>query len=318
MLKQFYVYASFYRDVLVYVGKGKGSRLNHTTGGESSNKILNEFYFRNVYLNDFPLETRKLQHFYYEKDALDYEKSLIMKNQPVGNRDNSLWTESGMSMYLTKKLRKLLSNETLESKLLVSRYNEELIYTPFGLPCKLNCRKLPSFLTVCENGNVRLSDKMLENFPNKSSKFLFSRTKVTSDIFTNKTFFEVFNELKESDKFLRTRNLRASWFSDNVEYMELNPNPLSKLDVKISKDSSEDLSIDHSSMRQMKWDRNVRLVLLRKGFPDNFEDAFGYIQLSAYKGYYFTRKALVGVKNMSLTALNKLDENQFKKNRVAF
>lgn len=310
----YYVYASFYRDIMVYVGKGKGSRLKHTLNGESANKILNEFYFRNLYLNDFPLETRKLQHFKYEKEALDYEKALILKNQPIGNRDNSLWIESGMTMYLTKKLRKVLGNNTLDSKLITSRYNEDLIYAPFGLPCKLNCKELPDFLTICENGNVRLSDNILENFPNKSSKFLFSDVKINPDVFNTKTFFEVFNDLKDCGKFLQSTVLTASWVKENDEYMKIIPNPLSKVDKKVV----EDLGIDYSSMRQIKWKDNLRLALIRKGFPDDFEEAFGYIQLSEYKGYYFTRKELVGVKSLTLLDIDKMDLSKYKKDRVAF
>lgn len=310
----YYVYASFYRDIMVYVGKGKGSRLNHTLNGESANKVLNEFYFRTLYFNDFPLETRKLQHFKNEKDALSYEKSLILKNQPIGNRSCGLQVESGLSMSLTKKLRKLLNDETLDSNIITSFYNEDLIYTPYGLPCTFNCKELPNFLTLCQNGNIKLSEAVLENFPTKASKFLYPKIKIETTIFNNETFSEVFNDLKNCNKLIQTKDLSHNCSESSILNMEVNLASISKVGDKVSKASK----IDYASMRQIKWTDKIRLILLRKGFPDDFEDAFGYIQLSKFKGYYFTRKELVGVNSLTLTGLSNADLSGYVKSRVPF
>ena len=171
--KGYYVYMSYYRGIVVYIGKGKGLRLNHTFNGESSNKILNEFYFRNMYLNDFPLYTKKVCEFRTEQEALSYEKDMIIKFQPVANRDTSLWVEKNMSMYLTKKLRKIFNTDKIVPKLITTKYDEDLIYTKFGLPCKINSKSLPEFLEYCENGNVRLTESTLQHFPNKNQNICF-------------------------------------------------------------------------------------------------------------------------------------------------
>lgn len=321
MIKKYYVYISFYRDIVIYVGKGKGSRLSHTFGGESSNRVLNEFYFRNMYLNDFPLETRKVKDFYTEKEALDYESNMIRKYQPVGNRSMRLWVNKSMSNYLTKKLNNILNSDKVRPELITTKYDEDLIYTQFGLPCTINSKVFPKFLTRCENGNVRLSDDMLEHFPNKSSKFLFSKDRVPSNIFIEHTFSDVFREIVNSEKVMVTKYLKTTWFNGNKALINLNTENLTKilpeLASKVPCNQVSDV-LDPDLVKQIKWERNVRLILLRKGFPDDFEDSFGYLHLVKDKGFYFTEKSNPNLKKLSLTALNKLDLSEFKKKRVPF
>lgn len=297
VLKGYYVYMSYYRGIVVYVGKGKGLRLNHTFKGESSNKILNEFYFRNMYLNDFPLYTKKVCEFSTEREALSYEKDMIRKLQPVANRDTSLWVEKNMSMYLTKKLRKIFDTDKITPEIITTRYDEDLIYTKFGLPCEVKSKSLPEFLEYCENGNVRLTEDTLQHFPTKRSKYLFCIDKIPCDIFLNTSFEDFYSTLEETESFT---NLRLQ---DSAKNKSIN---------------TSSLALDYSQNLQIKWNNNVRLILLRKEFPDDFEDAFGYLQLSKDKGFYFTSKEIFGVKSASLVRLNRLDFSDFCKNRVSF
>lgn len=296
MLNLYYVYVSYYRGIVVYVGKGKGLRLEHTVNGESGNKVLNEFYFRNMYFNDFPLYTTKVQDFRTEREALSYERDMIMKHQPVANSTTRFWVEKGMSMFLTKKLRKIFNNEKITSDLILTKYDEDLIYTKFGLPCEVRSKSFPEFLEVCENGNVRLVDSILKHFPTKKSKYVFSENKIPSDVFKNTTFEDFYKSLESFETFTQHR----------LEAKEI-PNTITLSNV----------DVDYSDVVQIKWERNVRLVLLRKGFPDNFEDAFGYLQISKKKGYHFTYKESDNIKAVSLTKLNRLDFSDFCKTRVS-
>lgn len=50
--KSYYVYAAKYRGIIVYVGCGKDSRINHCRSGSSHNTGLNELYFRHKIMGD--------------------------------------------------------------------------------------------------------------------------------------------------------------------------------------------------------------------------------------------------------------------------
>ena len=81
----YYVYKVIVDNRLVYVGKGKGSRLNHVTSGSSHNSKLNEYYFRYKLLNETEPLVHIVKEFIYEGSALRYEKFLIRKYLPECN-----------------------------------------------------------------------------------------------------------------------------------------------------------------------------------------------------------------------------------------
>lgn len=84
--KKFYTYISYYRGIPVYVGKGSGKRWKHTFSGASGSELLNEFYFRQKFFNDMPLETYVLKAYKDNLTATKAEKALINKYLPLCNK----------------------------------------------------------------------------------------------------------------------------------------------------------------------------------------------------------------------------------------
>ena len=83
--RKYYNYVSFYRGIVVYVGKGVGDRWKHTYGGTSNNVSINDFHFRYKYFNDMPLETKIVKTFTSEEEAFKNESVLINRYLPLCN-----------------------------------------------------------------------------------------------------------------------------------------------------------------------------------------------------------------------------------------
>ena len=78
-MSEYYVYAWFVGDELVYIGKGKGDRWKHGNSGTSSCFGLNELFFsdKRDLLNHKILDCNLT-----EKDAFRIETELILKHKP--------------------------------------------------------------------------------------------------------------------------------------------------------------------------------------------------------------------------------------------
>ena len=86
MKKDYYVYTVTLDDIIIYVGKGKGKRSDHSVNGRSSNKELNRVYFKYELLgHSKPLVS--LEERLTESEALKREHTLIYIHKP---RCNSL------------------------------------------------------------------------------------------------------------------------------------------------------------------------------------------------------------------------------------
>lgn len=85
MSDKYYVYKVFVNDEIIYVGKGKGKRYEHTLSGCSHNDKLNEFYFRNKLLGEEKPYTEVFPMF-DEEMAIAAEHMLILIHDPVCNK----------------------------------------------------------------------------------------------------------------------------------------------------------------------------------------------------------------------------------------
>jgi len=73
----FYVYiARDHNDIIRYVGKGSGSRLEHVNSGASHNRRLNQYYFANG-----PMKVAVTRNNLCEKEALEIEVALICEHR---------------------------------------------------------------------------------------------------------------------------------------------------------------------------------------------------------------------------------------------
>ena len=86
MTKEYYVYGAYgLHGELLYIGKGSGNRYQHCNSGISSNKALNRYYFANG--EEGSITVKILHHFDDDKSALQCEKDLIIKHEPLYNTD---------------------------------------------------------------------------------------------------------------------------------------------------------------------------------------------------------------------------------------
>lgn len=83
-MKKFYVYKVYLDGILVYVGKGQNKRCDHAISGSSSNKALNELYFRHKLLGE-PLPYLVVKSCENEAEALRLEHELIYEYKPKCN-----------------------------------------------------------------------------------------------------------------------------------------------------------------------------------------------------------------------------------------
>lgn len=81
---KFYVYTVSVKGAVVYVGKGKGDRINHVTSGYSHNYGLNELYFRHKLLGE-DLPSIEIEYCISEKIALSLELLKIKQYNPEYN-----------------------------------------------------------------------------------------------------------------------------------------------------------------------------------------------------------------------------------------
>lgn len=83
--KSYYVYAAKYRGIIVYVGCGKDSRINHCKSGSSHNVGLNELYFRYKIMGDEPVVTDILEWKLTKEKAEQREAVYIKRYHPICN-----------------------------------------------------------------------------------------------------------------------------------------------------------------------------------------------------------------------------------------
>lgn len=97
-MNDFYVYVFKYRGVALYVGRGRGSRINHVLSGCSHNKALNAFvaFGYNDKLVDFLKNFEDLTF----SEAKDLEMAMIDKLDPVFNIQCGSGSASRVAKYL--------------------------------------------------------------------------------------------------------------------------------------------------------------------------------------------------------------------------
>lgn len=83
--KSYYVYAAKYRGIIVYVGCGKDSRINHCRSGSSHNTGLNELYFRHKIMGDELVMTDILEGNLTKQKAEQREAIYIRRYHPICN-----------------------------------------------------------------------------------------------------------------------------------------------------------------------------------------------------------------------------------------
>ncbi len=84
-MSKFYVYTVLLDGAVIYVGKGTGKRSDHVLSGKSSNRLLNEFFYRHKLLGEsLPVVTIVSRHS-KESLALKKEDMLIKEFNPICN-----------------------------------------------------------------------------------------------------------------------------------------------------------------------------------------------------------------------------------------
>lgn len=132
----YYVYLAFYRGILVYVGKGTGKRWKHLIKGQSGSELINDFYFRNKYLNDFHLSTHIYGRYKTEKEALKFEKLLIEKYKPYCNKCSGREHET-IPNEISEKLSAICEKLGYsQPENLYSKFDYRFLFTPKGLLCQ--------------------------------------------------------------------------------------------------------------------------------------------------------------------------------------
>ena len=195
--RKYYNYVSFYRGIVVYVGKGVGDRWKHTYGGTSNNVSINDFHFRYKYFNDMPLETKIVKTFTSEEEAFKNESVLINRYLPLCNM--CAGKEYKTSYAFKEKLSMLCSKlGYTPPEMLESKYDFRFLFTPRGLPCRRETLKSTSPFEYCKfSNNIKIKDELFLNFPEYGLQFMENDPEVHSEMLTFFTVRGFYNRLFE-------------------------------------------------------------------------------------------------------------------------
>lgn len=169
--KEYYNYIAFYRGIPVYVGKGKGSRWFHTLSGKSGSELINDFYFRNKYLLDMPLDTYKVAYFKTNEQATRNERRLIDKYLPYCNKCSGRGWEH--DYYFSDKLKEVALNLGFsEPEKLSSKFDFRFLFTPKGLLCtRVELADTSPFERAEEPYHIRVKSDLFIHFPEFALQF---------------------------------------------------------------------------------------------------------------------------------------------------
>lgn len=304
----FYCYIAYYRGIPVYVGKGRGERLLHVTSGKSHNAKLNEFYFRHIYFNDFPLEVRKVDYFEDEFKALRYEKDLIQRIQPYCNKIETYCIKRKLSNGMVKFLSRVLDAK-ISTDSITTYYDENLLLTPYGLNCEVKDKFLHKFLDVTCNGNFKLKQKYMIGCESKMKYFMNSDIIVTEDEINIKGFDCIFKDLSEKGAIKIPKQ-----FEMNLKDRQFIENGLTLVKSEC-RDKKIVPNYDEIEIFQVRINRNIEVFLTRHGYDfKNIElRGFKYMQISRNQGFCVSKEPNECSKTISLTRLNRLGLENFEK-----
>lgn len=170
--KDYYVYNVFYRGILVYVGKGTGKRWKHVAYGRSNSELINDFYFRNKYLNDMNLDIRIHKYFSTDLQAKEEEKKQINKHKPFCNKVAG--REHSEKYTFKGKLEEVAKEEGYDvPEVLWSKFDFSFLFTPKGLLCKkVHLSKNSIFEYTGEEYHIRIKSQVFKYFPEYLLRFL--------------------------------------------------------------------------------------------------------------------------------------------------
>lgn len=208
--KEYYNYISFYRGIVVYVGKGKGKRLQHTLSGTSENEKINEFHFRWKFFNDVPLETRTVAHFSSEQSALSNEAKLIKRYTPYCNSSAKEYKET----YTFKdKLESICIVEGYSvPEELRSKYDFRLMFTPKGLLCEKIHLNSNSPFEKTQFGSVKVKSDLYKHFPEFAFQFMENPFDTNSHHLTSFSAVDwYFNKFERGENLLSKVSKEKAW-----------------------------------------------------------------------------------------------------------
>lgn len=185
--KKFYTYISYYRGIPVYVGKGSGKRWKHTIGGTSGSELLNEFYFRQKFFNDMPLETYTVGWYKDNETASKTERKLIAKYLPLCNKcagkiHNVNWD-------LLDKIGDYCKSMGFESpEQLESKFDFRFLFTPKGLLCKsVKLSENSPFEYGDQEYFIKIKKDFYICFPEYALQYISMTEEVNGEMFTSFT-----------------------------------------------------------------------------------------------------------------------------------
>lgn len=229
-----YTYVAYYRGIPVYVGKGTGDRLEHTNSGKSNNELLNEFYFRRMFLGDMPLVVHKVSKYTYDYLALSAEKDLIERYLPYCNK--CAGREHSVDYEFKGKLSRLCFDKGYtQPEQLMSKFDFRFLFTPKGLYCKgVYLDKRSPFEYAFNKYHIRLKKEFLIHFPEFSLQFVDMVDDFHSQIVSNcgygfffKKFIEQggnpFDSLSASDEWLEATYRKGGFNSYYIPESKFKP-----------------------------------------------------------------------------------------------
>lgn len=83
VVKEYYVYCLKYGSLVLYVGKGKGKRLDHVLSGRSHSPLINRFFFSDK--NEDITKVEKVYEDLTQRESLNLETKMINKHKPLFN-----------------------------------------------------------------------------------------------------------------------------------------------------------------------------------------------------------------------------------------
>lgn len=167
-----YTYVAYYRGIPVYVGKGTGDRFKHTNSGQSNNELLNEFYFRRLFLNDMPLIVHKVAKYSGDYLALEAEKELISKYLPYCNK--CIGREGEDKYEFKSRLSSLCFDKGFtQPEKILSKFDFRFLFTPKGLYCKsVYLHERSPFEYAFNRYHIRLKREFFKEFPEYALHFV--------------------------------------------------------------------------------------------------------------------------------------------------
>lgn len=248
----------------MYVGKGTGDRMKHTNSGQSNNELLNEFYFRRLFLGDMSLVVHKVAKFSGSGEALEAEKLLINKYLPYCNKCSGREHDNEYD-FKTKLAGVCFSQGFKQPEWLQSKFDFRFLFTPKGLFCKgVKLHERSPFEYAFNKFHVRLKKEAYRHFPEYSLQFVDVPESFSSHTVSSIGYGLYYKEfIERGGNPFSSLGVETSWIENAYKVGGFNNYLLPESKKKIKK-----LKLDMERHNYMNFDQSSHLIIYYRKTED--------------------------------------------------